>query len=261
MLKISSQPYESHQTVLFQRFTVILTDLFYYYAVSQWSQIILNVKKFRFPMNDIWLHPKVMIPMLFLWNPGLLIVDHIHFQYNGLLSGFFLLSMARMVQHRHLESAFWFAILLNFKHIYLYAAPAYFIYLLRNYCFDKQLNFNIKNFIRLSSVVAVVFLFSFGPFIWLRQLDQVLSRLFPFKRGLSHAYWAPNFWALYNTVDKVMIVIFKTTSSQASMTGGLVQQFDHQVLINITPPLTLVLTGIAIVVCFELHILHIVLLL
>jgi hypothetical protein len=74
-----------------------------------------------------------------LLSPGLLIIDHIHFQYNGFLYGILILSMVLARNNSTLLlSGLLFAALLCFKHIYLYLAPAYFVYLLRAYCLGQR---------------------------------------------------------------------------------------------------------------------------
>lgn len=42
------------------------------------------------------------------------------------------------LQGRCIEGAVWFSILLHLKHINIYLAPAFFVYLLRNYCFRSS---------------------------------------------------------------------------------------------------------------------------
>ena len=100
-----------------------------------------------------------------------------------------------------------FAILLCLKHIYLYLAPAYFVYLLRARCLSQKSIFRIRfgNSVKLGLGILAVFGAAFGPFWYWGQIDQVLSRLFPFSRGLCHAYWAPNVWAMYSFTDRVLL--------------------------------------------------------
>ncbi|XP_036800286.1 probable dolichyl pyrophosphate Glc1Man9GlcNAc2 alpha-1,3-glucosyltransferase isoform X2 [Oncorhynchus mykiss] len=180
MLVVQNLLYTSPATILFQRLSVIVTDIVFIYAVKECCRSVREEKGSK----DLLGHPFFILAALLLWNFGLLIVDHIHFQYNGFLFGILLLSVAR-----HLQG----------------------------------------------------------------QLPQVLSRLFPFKRGLCHAYWAPNVWALYNMVDKALSVLGVRLKlldvaklPKASMTGGLVQEFQHSILPSVSPSITLICTLLSI---------------
>lgn len=257
MLRVENLDYASPSTILFQRLSVVFTDIVFVLAVRECCRCVQEQKESR----DILKRPSFVLAVLLLWNFGLLIVDHIHFQYNGVLSGLLLLSVAKHLQSQHLQGALLFAVLLNLKHIYLYVAPAYGVYLLRSYCFTQDStdgslrwwSFSPLRLVALGSIVTSVCALSFGPFIAMGQLPQVLSRLFPFKRGLCHAYWAPNVWALYNVLDKGLAVLGvrlklleEAELPRASMTGGLVQEFQHSVLPSVPPTATLVCTLISI---------------
>jgi alpha-1,3-glucosyltransferase len=244
MLVVENLNYASDETIIFQRLSVILTDLVYAYGTYRCCC----------SFQKSW-RADVVLPILLITNCGLIMVDHIHFQYNGILYGILLISISCMIREEYEASAFWFAFLLNMKHIYIYLAPAYFVYLLKNYCLKGSPNTKyilpklaIKKFLSLGTIVTIVFLITFLPFY--DQLGQVFSRMFPFKRGLCHAYWAPNFWAVYNSLDKFTYLclsrggFFLKKNPVASMTGGLVQEFSHQVLPNITPLMTICLTGL-----------------
>nr|CAG4643235.1 EOG090X06YP [Ilyocryptus agilis] len=254
MLKVANLNYASDNTVLFQRISVIMTDVVF----------ALGVKKCLYYVNDgrgafrgtaKWFSTPTILAFLLLCNVGLFVVDHIHFQYNGFLMGVLLLSVGSILQRENIQAAFWFAVLLNLKHIYLYIAPVYFVYLLRSYCIETHQSgsssFHLKRLVALGLVVITVFVLTYLPF--LGQLPQVASRLFPFKRGLCHAYWAPNAWAWYNVLDKALTLVAgklslldPTAVPVASMTGGLVQEFEYVVLPTIGPKVTFLCTLLAL---------------
>lgn len=69
-----------------------------------------------------------------------------------------------------LQGTMWFAILLNLKHLYIYVAPAYTVWLLKSYCLDGKKFF--KRLFSLGLIVLTILTVSFGPFR--TQLAQVI---------------------------------------------------------------------------------------
>ncbi|KAB5558007.1 glycosyl transferase [Coniochaeta sp. 2T2.1] len=255
MLRVYNLDYSSWQTVYFQRFTVILSELVLVYALQMYVDSASGTTAKRVAQAAA---------ISILLSPGLLIIDHIHFQYNGCMYGLLIASLVLARQKSTLlYSGLLFAALLCMKHIYLYLAPAYFVFLLRSYCLSSKSIFRprILNCLKLGGGVLAIFGTAFGPFALKGQIPQILSRLFPFSRGLCHAYWAPNVWAIYSFLDRALIILapylnlpLRSEAALTSVTRGLVGDTSFAVLPDITPrlcfALTLLFQGIPLIKLF-----------
>ncbi|KAJ3823677.1 glycosyltransferase family 57 protein [Lentinula raphanica] len=230
--------YDSWSVILYQRTTVIITEL------------VLGAALLRFIRGAVDPPTQRIISASLFLHPGFLIIDHIHFQYNGFMFGILLWSILMARDGNKLASGILFAVLLNFKHIYMYLAPAYFVYLLRSFCLSPSGRIEIKNFLALANAVIAVFIASLAPFALMGQIQQLFSRLFPFTRGLNHAYWAPNAWALITAVDRVLLKYAKSSGSSlhintagvVSTSRGLVGDTVFAVLPNVKPLHTFTIT-------------------
>ncbi|KAF3012177.1 hypothetical protein G7054_g8267 [Neopestalotiopsis clavispora] len=241
MLRVYNLEYDSWQTVYFQRFTVIATELVLLYALQMFIDANHGTARKAAQAAAI---------SIFL-SPGLLIIDHIHFQYNGCMYGILIASLVLAKERSGLlASGLVFAALLCMKHIYAYLAPAYFVYLLRVYCLSPKSIFRIQflNCVKLGTGILAILGAAFGPFALKEQLPQIMSRLFPFSRGLCHAYWAPNVWAIYSFMDRVLIFaaprLGLPVKQEAlnSVTRGLVGDTSFAVLPEVSARMCFALT-------------------
>lgn len=254
-------------TIFYQRATVILSEVVLF-AALQWY---IDTS----PPGNATRRAYVTASSLVL-SPGLLIIDHMHFQYNGMLFGLLVLMINCARLEKYLMCGFWFSLLLCFKHIYLYLAPAVFVFLLRGYCLNLTVSGDMnlvnkilglvrwRNLLKLGSVVISVFLVAFLPFVVNWVIPELMGRLFPFNRGLTHAYWAPNIWAIYSFCDRLLIQVYhrvplsqlflegvfkvnpsalSDTRSLLSLTRGIVGDTEFSILPTITPQLTFFLTA------------------
>ncbi|CAM9164738.1 unnamed protein product [Chrysoparadoxa australica] len=276
MTDLKQLNYESLATVRFQKLSVIVCDL------ALVGGLLLRFRCNKSIRGVSQQQPKKLAAAaaLVLPHAGLFIVDHIHFQYNGVLLGLLLVSTG-LIKHRKLLAAgVTFAVLVMMKHLFITLAPLYLVYLLRTYCYcwlprfsstraanGSRGKLSITRLATMGTAVTLVVLMPLLSLCWpahnpgdgslihhtcSEQVHQLLNRLFPFGRGLVHAYWAPNVWALYMATDRVALLWLKLTGSLhdtayvASTTGGLVHNVGTSVLPPITPSTAMLLTLAAI---------------
>ncbi|XP_041359945.1 dolichyl pyrophosphate Man9GlcNAc2 alpha-1,3-glucosyltransferase-like [Gigantopelta aegis] len=188
-----SRGFESEQHKLFMRYSVIIADLVVFipavlfYWISHWR--LLKSEKLG----------GVLTMLLY---PGLILIDHGHFQYNSVSLGAALLGMACIVRNQDLWAAILFCLALNYKQMELYHALPFFSYLLGS-CFTSS---PTKGYLKFSMLVLVV-LITFGvcwlPFLQdLNTAQAVVKRLFPFGRGLYEDKVA-NVWCSLSVMIKL----------------------------------------------------------
>lgn len=237
--------------LVFMRLTVMISDALLVFGVARYCAATKS--------GCMSSEKRSAAYALVLLAPGLLLVDHVHFQYNGALLGVFLLFCAALRRDQSMHAVALFTLLLLAKHLFLYAAPLVGVYLVRHLIDEGGVRRLLSAIILSLSIVA----FLLTPLVlseWrqhryhsplfdaaLTQIHAIVRRLFPFtERALTHAYWAPNAWALYNALELVLTRVVRARGASA-LTSGLVGGSDaHQpVLWRVRPLHTILLTLLA----------------
>jgi hypothetical protein len=262
MLQIEQVHVPTLDTVGFMRASVVCSDLVLIYAIYNFC----SIRKYSVPATSLG-------AILLILNGGLLLIDHVHFQYNGVLMGVLILCCTCAYTGSYLSMAALFCILVLSKHLFAPFALVFAAYLIKHYCMSvprsagAPSHFSVRNFLRLVGIAVAALLLAFGPFIRDQyqkdmadlgdsyaqppnfsvlvaaaktQLVQMGSRLFPFGRGLLHAYPAANLWVLYYAADRAVLVLGRRlglpleAGSGPSFTSGLVTDISPSVFPKVT---------------------------
>ncbi len=124
---------------------------------------------------------------LLLWallQPALLLIDHGHFQFNGVALGLVALAVALIHTKHELLASAMFVFALNFKHMALYFAPSFFFVLLGRNWVTRDLFGTIWRIGLIGLAVIASFALVWAPFLANGTAMNVLTRMFPVARGI-----------------------------------------------------------------------------
>lgn len=220
---------------IFMRATVIVSEYLIYVPA-----VVMFTRRFS-RLNGVSNWSASVALVAILMQPGTILIDHIHFQYNTVMLGFVVASMSAMVAGRYFWASAFFVGALGFKQMALYYAFPVFCFLLGSTLSPR---INIPRFLGIALATVLAFAVLLLPlaagavydakrgvlarpelegknanltmFPWaedyvsptaiywpvVQQLDQMIHRILPFERGLFEDKVA-NFWCALNVVVKL----------------------------------------------------------
>jgi len=195
----TSRGYESYEHKLFMRYSVVAVDVFIYM-----TSITLVVTSLLAKANDF---EKAMGVLLLLSYPGLILIDHGHFQYNCVSLGFTAFSIYFILKSYHSVASLFFVLALNYKQMSLYHSFPFFFYLLGVSYHQNTWFKSLWKLMGIGMTVVATFLLCWLPFLLnIEDSLYVLERLFPFNRGLFEDKVA-NVWCALSVVIKLKNIL------------------------------------------------------
>ncbi|NXN94468.1 ALG6 glucosyltransferase, partial [Rhinopomastus cyanomelas] len=224
----TSRGYESQPHKLFMRTTVFVADfLIYIPAVILYC---LSLKE-----TSTKKKASILGALCILLYPGLILIDHGHFQY-PLSLGFALWAVLCLSYDWDLLGSVTFCLALNYKQMELYHSLPFFCYLLGK-CFKKGLKGKgLVLLIKLAVTVVLSFTVCWLPFCTnMEQIMQVLRRLFPIARGLFEAL--ANIWCSLSILIKIKSVMSPQTQLKLSFAVTFLSLLPTCVKLTVQPSL------------------------
>jgi alpha-1,3-glucosyltransferase len=176
---LSSRGYESPSSKLLMRLTVVITDALILFPAAVVSSRLL------WAQSSVWAVFSGTASLLL--NPALIIIDHGHFQYNGVMAAFTVLSVALLYAGHVGRAAAAAAAAVLFKQMALLLGPywlaAGFSLVVRIWRRQGRAA-ACRAVLRAAAGAAAVLAAALLPFHFTGTLHNVFSRVFPVSRGL-----------------------------------------------------------------------------
>lgn len=200
----SSRGHESYTHKLFMRYSVLIVDLLIYFPALYWY--FRNIRKETKHSN---------VGLFFsLLYPGLILIDHGHFQYNCVSLGFFVASVAAILSQKYKTAACLFCLAVNYKQMELYhSLPFFFFFLGKFFSISRkhELCRGLLFIIPIGLVVLSTFFCLWFPFLFdFPTASQVLNRIFPVARGVFEDK-VSSFWCMLNIFFKIHLNVGNDT--------------------------------------------------